>query len=473
MIYSPALEPFLEQAPDMLDVLELEPQTMWLAEHPIDGPFSELEAGLARFADKPGHKLIHSVGAPLAGTRSPSSVQMNLVRRVAERFDSPWVSEHLSVAGTPHQAAGFLLPPLQTAEGVRVAAENIRAFRRGIGRPIAIETGVSYLKRKPFEMPDGEFVAAVAKAADCGILLDIHNIYCNERNGRGTMDDFVAALPLERVWEVHLAGGSEMDGVWLDAHSGPMHRELAVRAAEILRALPNLGALNFEIYDTFLRGLEASTLIRIVDQLRGLWSQVGAGAGAVTDIEWQPERPVGDLTAQAPTAELWEASLTEAVWKKELPQGEAFIADDGAIDLYSQLINSFRGSLLVKTVHRSLRYLFLTHEDRGDSVLESYFTQVPAQLFGRLEALAFRDWCSDQQLEDPIFAALLNYDIAVIESSLEASPQIVSFPGDPRPIFEALAAAEKPPSFEPPEWEIEILPDQAYLQAYGGASGAS
>ena len=57
---------------------------------------------------------------------------MALIRDTARRLDSPWVSEHLSVAGTPHRQAGFLLPPLQTEAGVETAAANIAAFKAGI-----------------------------------------------------------------------------------------------------------------------------------------------------------------------------------------------------------------------------------------------------------------------------------------------------------------------------------------------------
>ncbi|MEZ5363181.1 MAG: DUF692 family protein [Bryobacterales bacterium] len=206
MIYSTTLQPFLERRPDALDALEIEPQTLWLADDPFTGPFHEFTPGIEAFAALPGRKLVHSVGVPLGGERPPSPGQLDLLRRTATRLDSPWVSEHLSVAGTPHRAAGFLLPPLQTEEGVAVAVRNVRAFAAAVGRPVAIETGVAYLRRKPFEMHDGDFVRRIAEEADCGILLDLHNLYCNERNGRIRIDDFLERIPLERVWEVHLAG---------------------------------------------------------------------------------------------------------------------------------------------------------------------------------------------------------------------------------------------------------------------------
>jgi uncharacterized protein (UPF0276 family) len=65
--------------------------------------------------------------------------------------------------------------------------------------PLAVETGVNYLRPRSDEIPDGEFVRALAETADCGILLDRHHVYCNQMNGRQTVEQFVGQIPLERV----------------------------------------------------------------------------------------------------------------------------------------------------------------------------------------------------------------------------------------------------------------------------------
>ena len=101
MIFATALRGFLQRRPDALDLLEIEPQTLWLADDAYQGPFFEFTSGIELFASLPGHKLVHSVGVPLGGTKPPDPAQCALIRKTADRLDSPWVSEHLSVGGTP------------------------------------------------------------------------------------------------------------------------------------------------------------------------------------------------------------------------------------------------------------------------------------------------------------------------------------------------------------------------------------
>src|SRR6185436_15569528 len=141
----------------------------------------------------------------------------------------------------------FLMPPAQSEAAVRLAARNITERRDAVGRPFAFETGVNYFARRPGDMPDGEFFAAVAEEADCGILLDLANLTVNARNGRASVEEVLAALPLDRVWEVHLARPEHAHGYWLDAHAGALEAELVDLAADVLADLPNLGAVTFEV----------------------------------------------------------------------------------------------------------------------------------------------------------------------------------------------------------------------------------
>lgn len=467
MTFAPALRPFLERHPAALDVLVLEPQTMWLTEDPFSGPFFEYRPAIEGFAALPGHKLVHSVGIPLGGTRPPDRNQCTLLAETVCRLGSPWVSEHLSVGGTPHRAAGFLLPPLQTDGGARVASENIQAFREMVGCPVAVETGVTYLSRKSFEMDDGLFLKRVVESADCGILLDLHNLYCNHKNGRINLDEYLATIPLDRVWEVHVAGGTLQDGFWLDSHSGPMPDELFSIARELLPHLPQLGAINFEMYDTFLERAEISLLEETVIKLRDLWaasSPKTSATGSFCILErdrrsWIESALEVDATSCEPTPHDWEHLMTEAVWRAQ-PAVHPYDEDFAPLGLYAWLARSFRSSMLVRLLPRAFRYLLLRDGYSVESLLNDYFATIPPQLYSPLEATAFSRFVDAWEGADELLRALLNYDLAFVDSVRDAAPRTVVFPGDPRPVFEALVEGRLPKMPEPPIWEFEIIPDE-------------
>jgi len=201
LTYWPALGSFFQRRADVIDVVEVSPETLWIE----DGRGGYLcdQAELDYLARYPAPKVIHGVTNPVGGSAPADLVRLELVSAIIDSFGSDLASEHLSfarVAGDDgYQFTGFMLPPRQTAEGVEVAAAAARAMAAQVKVPFAIENGVSYLRRRPDEMTDVEFIAAVAERADVGILLDLHNAYANERNGRGTMASLVEALPLDRV----------------------------------------------------------------------------------------------------------------------------------------------------------------------------------------------------------------------------------------------------------------------------------
>ncbi len=156
--------------------------------------------------------------------------------------------------------------------------------------PFSFETPVSYLQPRADEIPDGAFVAAVAEAADCGILLDLHNIWTNERNGRQPARDFLAQIPLDRVSEVHLAGGLERDGFWLDAHSGGLAPELEALAAEVLPQLPELRVVVYEILPEFVVPRGERALRPVLERVHRL----------VDDARRAPARPTPSTPVRGP-----------------------------------------------------------------------------------------------------------------------------------------------------------------------------
>ena len=175
VVYTADLEPLLDQSPDLVDVLEIEPQTLWL-EHPTrpDEIIVRPEVN-EHLATLPGRKLVHSIGTPVGGSVQGLEVQLPHLREAVTRLGAPWASEHLSFNLTEDHFTGFFLPPRQTEEGLEIYTQAIRRLQQELNVPFLFETGVNYLRPRHDEIPDGQFVAELASAADCGILLDLHN----------------------------------------------------------------------------------------------------------------------------------------------------------------------------------------------------------------------------------------------------------------------------------------------------------
>src|SRR5439155_8135351 len=137
------------------------------------------------------------VGTPVGRTMRPEAAQLEQIRETIAYLGSPWASYHLSFNHTPEFATGFFLPPRQTIQGAETAATSIRILQAALPVPIAVETGVNYLRPRADELPDGAFIGRVVESADCGLLLDLHNVYCNSLNGRQPLDEYLGQLPLE------------------------------------------------------------------------------------------------------------------------------------------------------------------------------------------------------------------------------------------------------------------------------------
>ncbi|MGH9591936.1 MAG: DUF692 domain-containing protein [Bryobacteraceae bacterium] len=308
LVFLSGFEPALEQCAGLLDVLEVEPQTFWFNGAASTDPPQVDRKHLAYLASLPFPKLVHGVGFPIGSTRPPDPRQLPALKETLQALRPPWFSEHLSFNRTRLEGVemqtGFLLPPRQTDAGIEAAIQSIRSLKKDLSLPFLIETGVNYLRPLPEEVPDGEFVARVVEGADCGILLDLHNLWANERNGRQGIEDFLEAIPLERVRELHLAGGREHNGLWLDAHSGAMPEGHFDLARNVVRRLPNLGAVIFELFPGHLLEVGHEVFLGQLKLLRRIWDARGSGHKSRPLAPQAPKTP-----ENAASPEEWENTL--------------------------------------------------------------------------------------------------------------------------------------------------------------------
>lgn len=468
------LEPLVAAQPGLVDVIEIEPQTQWLQPDPAVGHYRVDPGALARLRELPGRKILHGIGFAPGGTLEPEPSQLPPLLEMRAALDCPWVSEHLSFNrardGSGIFTTGFLLPPRQSAAGAARAARSIRSLADALPVPFAVETGVNYLKPRADELRDGAFVARVVEAADCGILLDLHNLWCNERNGRQSVTDFLRDIPLERVWEVHLAGGFEHRGYWLDSHSGAIPEPLARLAAEVLTQLPNLRAVVYELFPSYLELVGLDTVRRDLERVRTLWDARGR-AGAVRTLERASVAPPRD----GPDPETWEDALGALVVGREpaSPLGRELAADPG-VAITRELLEQFRASMVVEVLKLTFRLITLT---RGPAVFEQalaeYWRLAPPERFGSAEASGFAEHLAGLRLDVPYIDEVLAFERAALATMLDGKARVVPFRHDPMLVLRPLAEGRLPAAATPGEFEVEVTPPEGAGVAVSAAAGES
>lgn len=462
LTYVPGLDRVLDEVADLLDVVEIEPQSMWRVSS--DGEITVDEHALGRLSGLPGARLLHGIGNPVGGCCPPDPRHTALFGELAERLHAPWVSEHLAFNRVADPTGGFntgfMLPPSPTQAGALTAARSVRTMADALPVPLAVEIGTNYLRPRPGDLPDGAYVRHVAEQSGCGLLLDLHNVLANERNGRGSVEDLLAGLPLDRVWEVHLAAGSPYRGYWLDSHSGLPDDELLALAERVLPRLPALRAVLFEVTPSAAPDLPAAAVRELLLQVRDMWPRQAPLAPLSP-----PPRPAGvpHTAPQGPAAspQDWELALGGlAVGRDPGTQLARDLAADPAIGLLQDLVTEFRSSALTGTLRYTMRLLFLTlGPSTTAELLHDYALSRPPLLFASQEAFAFADHLLQAKPSVPWLADVVHLDLGLLRARLDGTPCTVQLHTDPTALLTDLGAGRLPAAPPRGRFQVRLVDD--------------
>jgi uncharacterized protein len=226
---------------------------------------------------------LHGVGLSLGAAAGLDPWHLERLARLVQRVQPVRVSDHAAFARAPARPGGpvlhanDLLPVAFTPAALEVMARNVEQVQQRLGRAILVENLSAYLRFDSVEqMPEAEFLTALARRSGCALLLDVNNLMVNALNGQAADPlaaccAFVDALPQGIVGEIHLAGYcDETDfGIVIDDHGS------RVRDAV------------WQVYAHALRRF---------------------GAGTPTLVEWDTALPALDvLLAEAEAAAQWQA----------------------------------------------------------------------------------------------------------------------------------------------------------------------
>ncbi|MGH8337314.1 MAG: MNIO family bufferin maturase, partial [Gammaproteobacteria bacterium] len=170
--------------------------------------------------------VMHGVSLSIGSADLLNQSYLRDLAGLARRFEPAWISDHLCWTGAGGRNLHDLLPLPYTEEAVKHCAQRIRQVQEFLGRRILIENISSYMQYRASRMSEAEFVGAVAEEGDCGILLDINNVYVNAFNHRFNSKEYLDELPVERIAQIHLAGHRDCGTHLLDTHDHPVSEEV-------------------------------------------------------------------------------------------------------------------------------------------------------------------------------------------------------------------------------------------------------
>ena len=162
--------------------------------------------------------VLHGVSLSLGAVDPPSAAYLDALATLAERVEPAWVSDHLCWGSFGGHYAHDLLPLPYTEEAMAMVVDHVRRVQDRLRRRILVENVSSYVAFRHSTMPEWEFLAGVAERADCGILLDVNNVWVSARNHGFSPEAYVDALPPARIGQFHLAGHQDHGTHLLDTH---------------------------------------------------------------------------------------------------------------------------------------------------------------------------------------------------------------------------------------------------------------
>ncbi len=209
--------------PHYQHILEKKPVVDWFEiiseNYMIDGgrPLAILDNILEQY-----NVVQHGVSLYLGSAQPLNPEHMRRLKQLTRRTGTPWLTDHLAWGSVDGRYTHDLLPMPYTWEAAGRAAENIRHAQDFLELPLAIENVSSYAEFHDSEMTEWEFLSEVVERADCGILLDVNNIYVSSINHQFDPREYLDFIPADRVAQIHIAGHSRYERFILDTHDHPV-----------------------------------------------------------------------------------------------------------------------------------------------------------------------------------------------------------------------------------------------------------
>jgi len=184
-------------------------------------PRAVLERAAARWP-----LVFHGVSMSIGSVAPLDQGYLDRLAAVLAEVKPRWFSDHLSYSSAFGVDYHDLIPLPFTREAVDHVVARVAQVARISDVPFLLENPSYYVRYRDAEMTEAEFITAVVEEADCGLLLDVNNVWVNSRNHDYDPRAFVDALPLHRVRQLHMAGHTPRGDVIIDSHGAAIIDEV-------------------------------------------------------------------------------------------------------------------------------------------------------------------------------------------------------------------------------------------------------
>lgn len=166
--------------------------------------------------------VMHGVSMSIGSTDPLNIEYLKKLKRLGAEVNARWISDHLCWTGVASRNSHDLLPLPFNEETLAHVVERIGIVQDVLERPLVLENPSSYITFANSTMTEWEFLTRMADEADCGLLLDVNNVYVSSVNHDFDPVEFIESIPHERVVQFHLAGHTNMGTHCIDTHDGPV-----------------------------------------------------------------------------------------------------------------------------------------------------------------------------------------------------------------------------------------------------------
>jgi uncharacterized protein (UPF0276 family) len=281
ILYNASLPEYLDKHFDRVDYIEIIPDMFWSDEgrgeptrfRPLPKWMRQLDWMAERLP-----LVAHNIGISIGTMDYFDEEYIYFMREMNARYQFRWHSDHLSFLKLPTRGphdhnAGIAVPVPYDEEYLQMIGDKVDFIRTAIDIPFLLENNVYFVEYPDQDYTETAFINKLVKNHRCNILLDIHNLYANSINQQVKAKAYIDELNMEEVVEMHIAGGNDMNGFYMDSHAGPCPDEVWELLDYAVGKAPNLRGITFEFHESYFPRLQFDGLNRQMELAKNIWNK--------------------------------------------------------------------------------------------------------------------------------------------------------------------------------------------------------